>query len=412
MATNWYYRLQDGAESEPVRFRELADLIRRGEIGPTTDIHPEYDPEWRSADGVVGLIYTSRRIQDVAGTDQRDENTTTFGKSETDVEGPIFVGAVTPESHEGVAGSGKIFSWFWCLFAWLPGKARPVIPPLVEETTSGMVESNSTTADSPGLTDAPSLNVNANVGSQEHQCGAVPETELSVPIQDSFSDVAVTESGTTFDNLELFDNEVVQASANIPPETNCPSQPAESNEAPGGGDATHEDGQSVKLGSAISDAVRNWDENHALAAQSVPEISSRDGGTGLLAVLRLPKQWLERFLLRALRLPIEIVGWTILRGDKLVTQIADRVGHESFLLGFRLLAAIIAVNVSIFAIEAMASNEAMRFPGWQQDRDVKSFPLVGECSPFEYWFLTVDVAIVAGVVTYRLARNVEFSSDP
>ena len=41
MATNWYYRLQDGNESEPVQFRELAGLIRSGKIEPATEVHPE-----------------------------------------------------------------------------------------------------------------------------------------------------------------------------------------------------------------------------------------------------------------------------------------------------------------------------------------------------------------------------------
>ena len=412
MATNWHYKLQNGAKSEPVRFRELADLIRRGEIGPATEVHPEYDPEWRSAEEVVGLIYTSRRIEDVCGTCLDGESERIDETSEIDAEFSVSNDSTTFVSQDDIAVSRKLSGLYEYLFGWLPGWQTRVISPLVVEAVDAeMACGHQAAADSRELSGAARSHIIADVVSREQRnvpaCGA----DVSRPVPDLPPDAAALDSGTTFDILEIFQNEDMQALGNADPEEASTTQLPGAHEELSAEEAFYEDGRSVKLGSAITDAVHNWDANHARSDQHRGG-SSYQSGIGFRALLILPMQWLERLALRALRLPIELAGWAILRGDKLVTRIADRVGHEAFLLGFRLLVAIVAANVSIFAIEATASSESLRFPGWQQERNVRTLPIVGECSLFEYWFVAIDVAIVAGVVAYRLARNVEFSSAP
>mgnify|MGYP003663536378 FL=1 len=408
MATNWYYRLQNGKESDPVQFRELAGLIRRGEIEPATEVHPEYDPEWRSAEDVVGLIYTSRRIAEIAGDDLGREDCATAEVQENEVE-PI-ASEVPPTicSQSVVVTSSKPSSWIWYLFAWLPGGRRTALTPPVDDTALGTSESG-IVATAPSDDDEGQL-THANLATAQPQSSANDETELVTQTIEPTDNPDECDSGTTFDVIELFGSELAEASVE------SPKAPAATNAMELQDDhfrgASSNENHPAELRTAINDAVENWDQNHRQTAQTQPHVSSRTVRTGLLALLVFPRQWLERLLLRVLKVPIEIVGWMVLRGDKLVTQVADRVGHELFLLGFRLLAAIVGANAVVFAIEAMESHEALRFPGWQQERNVRTFPIVGECSPFEYWFLTIDVAIVVGVVAYQLAKRVEFSSDP
>jgi hypothetical protein len=60
MATQWYVKRGDD-ETGPVAFRDLVELVRKGELTPDDRVRPSYKPDWQWADSVVGLFHMARR---------------------------------------------------------------------------------------------------------------------------------------------------------------------------------------------------------------------------------------------------------------------------------------------------------------------------------------------------------------
>jgi len=63
MATQWYVKRGDD-ESGPIAFRDLVELVRKGELTPDDRVRPTYKPDWQCADSVVGLFHMARRSPD------------------------------------------------------------------------------------------------------------------------------------------------------------------------------------------------------------------------------------------------------------------------------------------------------------------------------------------------------------
>jgi hypothetical protein len=73
----------------------------------------------------------------------------------------------------------------------------------------------------------------------------------------------------------------------------------------------------------------------------------------------------------------------------------------------RLGAGLVAANLTAWGIDAWGRHEALRFPGLTAERGKYLFPLYGECQAGEYWFLLIDLMLVAGVAAYFGVRWVE-----
>lgn len=75
--------------------------------------------------------------------------------------------------------------------------------------------------------------------------------------------------------------------------------------------------------------------------------------------------------------------------------------------GLRIAGAMIAGNLALLWLDHWTAREAMRFPGLLEKRDVRVFPVIGECQITEYWFFAVDLTIGAAVAAYLGIRWVE-----
>ena len=73
----------------------------------------------------------------------------------------------------------------------------------------------------------------------------------------------------------------------------------------------------------------------------------------------------------------------------------------------RLGAGLVAANLTAWGIDAWGRQEALRFPGLLEKSGQYVFPLYGECQAGEYWFLLIDLMLVAGVAAYFGVRWVE-----
>jgi hypothetical protein len=60
MATQWYVKRGDD-ETGPVPFRDLVEMVRKGELTTSDRVRPSYKTDWQWADSVVGLFHMARR---------------------------------------------------------------------------------------------------------------------------------------------------------------------------------------------------------------------------------------------------------------------------------------------------------------------------------------------------------------
>jgi hypothetical protein len=60
MTSHWYFNSLD-QELGPITFRELAEMVREGQIAPEDRVRAEWEDEWRRADTVIGLFHMAAR---------------------------------------------------------------------------------------------------------------------------------------------------------------------------------------------------------------------------------------------------------------------------------------------------------------------------------------------------------------
>lgn len=386
MATQWHYQLNDGRESDAVSFRELADLIQAGVLSRTSLVHPHYDAEWRAAEDVVGLIYTAENVPDgaVASWPSHAEPRENIPDSETVARNQQS--ALTGDDTLSAADIVVLFSrrsliWILDIFVLLTG--RRDISPAFE---GGENAPASATA-GPELKDAGlrecarevnhSVSVSAIKSPFAERIGRdalVPDKGTEETAFSQLS-LAVAENSTVFDLDQLLGDGMLAHVEEVPvtAETHDPEAIAVTSTGVMSLDAGCDNSSTEGLGQAMEDAVRDWDDRHVRAETA--------GKFGRTVGRSLP-------------------GWSIAWMEP-----------QFALLAFRIAAAIVCANLSVFAIEVMASSESRRFPGWLESRNVRSFPLIGECSPFEFWFLAVDSGLIVGAVVFVLTRRISLSDS-
>jgi hypothetical protein len=80
-------------------------------------------------------------------------------------------------------------------------------------------------------------------------------------------------------------------------------------------------------------------------------------------------------------------------------------------IGFRLIVAIGCANLAVYGVVNWSDNEALRFPS-RNPQDVKSmFPILGECTSFEYSMYLFDFMLVVGVLAFFTAYWIESYAD-
>lgn len=80
-------------------------------------------------------------------------------------------------------------------------------------------------------------------------------------------------------------------------------------------------------------------------------------------------------------------------------------------IGFRLAAAIGCANLASYWVVNWTDNEALRFPSHNPQDAKQIFPLLGECTSFEYSMYVFDFMIVVGVLTFFAAYWIESYAD-
>jgi len=80
-------------------------------------------------------------------------------------------------------------------------------------------------------------------------------------------------------------------------------------------------------------------------------------------------------------------------------------------LGYKLGAALVTANITVFFLLNWSEQQSMIFPSRKPIEAKLIFPLIGECSQFSYWMYFVDVVIFVAVLTYFAAWWLETHAD-
>jgi len=155
----------------------------------------------------------------------------------------------------------------------------------LETSESGVVATARSDDDDGQLTDA-------NLATAQTRSSANDETEWITQTIEPTNNPDECDSGTTFDVMELFGSELAEVSVDSLAAASTANAEETQHDHCKGESST--ESHPARLGTAISDAVENWDQNHRQTAQTQRHVSSRTFRTGLLALLVLPRQWLGK----------------------------------------------------------------------------------------------------------------------
>jgi len=409
----WYIRQSDQSEQGPLSYQDLADLLNRGLLQHESLVRPEYTSTFQRADSVVGLLVTARRLASSTATPERPvaevcaaadvpaDPGTDATLQDTEAESATGRLNGSHRAHPGIIG------WLLMVLGWLPGRQGTSVAMSVRPDAAPLTEAEPVTDGDGTLRAGVIFGQTAEERPQARSetagswSGEVVRTQETVPPADG---------GTVFDLASLLADEPEFQPLLHAAQPMSSLRAAADSAGPTVFDLDGNSGGPVAAGDldgAIARAARDWDARHQPVSSNRPSesISAR-----LIARLN-PLPLVERLLLWLLKKPIAAAGVTLESANRLMTRLSRTIGPNSVSLVFRGVCAFVAANLAILVVEARAGSEALRFPGWQEQRHVRSFPLLGECSPGEYWFLTIDVAIVAAVVAFVLARHITFDSD-
>lgn len=73
--------------------------------------------------------------------------------------------------------------------------------------------------------------------------------------------------------------------------------------------------------------------------------------------------------------------------------------------------AMLCANLAFLWLEHWTAREALRFPGLLEERGVRMFPVIGSCSPTEFWFFTADLILIGAGLGYAAVRWVQQHVD-
>lgn len=74
-------------------------------------------------------------------------------------------------------------------------------------------------------------------------------------------------------------------------------------------------------------------------------------------------------------------------------------------------AAMLCANLAFFWLEHWTATEALRFPGLLEKSGMRMIPMIGSCSPTEYWLFIVDLTLVAAGLGYTTVKWVQRHLD-
>lgn len=238
-----------------------------------------------------------------------------------------------------------------------------------------------------------------------------PAAEESVAAIDACEEVDVlAESRVTTDTADVqqplpwTEKDYTLHAFNVSVEGVAPPDPDDSNlPAPSDG----------RLAAAIEEATYAWDLRHpAPMEQEPPTQPARESRFVMFVVAPL-----YRVITRLGNLAASLVGVCLRLGQvaglgALCLWIERVVSRRTLTTGFRYASSISAAVLTGWIVSIWSDYETIRYPdpAWIE-AGKRVFPLVGPCSPLEYYFLLFDLLVVVGVAAYFGAKLVEQLAD-
>lgn len=375
MATAWYYKQSDETLG-PCTFRHMVEMVREEKLLPETMVRPHYMDEWQRADSVVGLFHMARRDPATLPPLKNAIN-----ESDDKFAGADDLDAFLEESDEAVGTGADVVQqdierpgWLKRLLSLRNSKITPV--PV-----------------------DPHLEVSVDLSRPAPNGSAIPGDEIK------------SETETL-------------------PEPNAPVESAEDVVSTG---AYSEETWSLTVNAAVEriDARAPKQEEVPLPRQIVPTIN--------LSFLEHPV-FRKLILVCALVLcaSVGIYGFVSWMGQgKLYFPLIGETSPLLFLvysacsflvsitlvpllvyvaspylrLGYKLGAAVVTANITVFFLLNWSEQQNMIFPSRKPTEAKLIFPLIGECSHFSYWMYFVDFVIFVAVLTYFAAWWLETHAD-
>lgn len=375
MATEWYYKLSNEALG-PFAFREMVEMVREEQLLPETMVRPHYMDEWQRADSVIGLFHMARRDPATLPPAKNAIN-------EPDVEFAVADDLDTfLEESDEPAGIGTDVvqhdleqpGWLKRLLSLRNSKIPPV--PVDPHREVGVDLSRP----------VPNSYVNPGVESKS-ESDTLPEPNEHVESsEDAVSPGAYSEetwASTVNAAVERIDARAPKQEEVPPPRQMVP---------------------------AINLSFLEHPVYRKLILACVMILCASVGIYGFVSWMGQGKLY---FPLIGETTPLLFLVYSactllvvVILGSLLVY-----IASPYLRLGFKLVSAVIAANITTFFLLNWSEKQNMIFPSRKPIETKLFFPLLGECSNFTYWMFFVDTVIFVAVLTYFAAWWLETHAD-
>lgn len=375
MATEWYYKQSDEAMG-PFAFREMVDMVREEQLLPETLVRPNYLDEWQRADSVVGLFHMARR----------DPATLPPVKNAINEPDDKFAGAddleAFLEGSDEPAGTGTDVvqqelerpGWLKRLLSLRSSKIPPVPVDPHREVSVDLSRPAPNGSAIPGVESKP-------------ESDTLPESNAPVESSDdAVSTGAYSEetwASTVNAAVERIDARAPKQEELPPPRQMVPA---------------------IKLSFLEHPVFRK------LILACVLILCASVGIYGFVSWMGQGKLYFPLIGETSPLLFLVYSACSFLVSITLVPLLVY-VASPYLRLGYKLGAALVTANITVFFLLNWSEQQSMIFPSRKPIEAKLIFPLIGECSQFSYWMYFVDVVIFVAVLTYFAAWWLETHAD-
>lgn len=375
MATEWYYKLSNEALG-PFAFREMVEMVREEQLLPETMVRPHYMDEWQRADSVVGLFHMARRdpatLPPVINTiNEQDDK---FADADD-------LDAFLEESDEPAGTGTEVVQqdieqpgWLKRLLSLRSSKIPPVPVDPHREISVDLSRPAPNGSAMPGVESKP-------------ESDSRPESNDTIESADD----AVSKGAYSEDTWASAVNAAVEridARAPKQEEVQPPRQ----------------------MVPAINLSFMEKPVFRKLILVCALVLCASVGIYGFVSWMGQGKLY---FPLIGQTSPVLFLVYSactflvvVILGSLLVY-----IASPYLRLGFKLVSAVIAANITTFFLLNWSEKQNMIFPSRKPIETKLFFPLFGECSSFIYWMFFVDTVIFVAVLTYFAAWWLETHAD-
>ncbi|QGQ25627.1 DUF4339 domain-containing protein [Gimesia benthica] len=370
MATEWFYKQSD-EELGPYLFRDMVDMVREERLLPDSLVRPSYMVEWQRADSVVGLFYMARKepepLPPVSSEEMdldneyADENDLDTFLANSD-ESESTASALQGQKSERPGWLKRLLSLRDSKIPSVPLDPQREIHVNLHAPVDGSTESATGLEQlEDALSDSDNLNDDVEIGAYSEE----------------------TWSSTVNAAVERVDARAPKQEQTSPPRQILPT---------------------------FSFSFRDHPAFRKLLVGCVFILCASLGIYGFVDWMGQGKLYFPFIGYTSPLLFLAYAGCSLLT-VLMLGPLLVYIAAPYLRLGYRVGAALVTANITIFFLLNWSEKQNMIFPSRRPTETKLIFPLLGECSPFAYWMYFVDSVVIVAVVAYFAAWWLEAQAD-